>query len=123
MSSIEAQIEGLEFQISKAREFIKFRETIQRLVKYPEWKAVMENEYFTEEAARLVHQSADPALDLQQRADALNMAQASGHLRRWISMQIKMANTLEDGLVTQEETLEEMRAEATADAIDETEGE
>ncbi|MFA7188456.1 MAG: hypothetical protein WC117_00040 [Sphaerochaetaceae bacterium] len=73
-------------------------------------KVILEN-FCVTEAARYVQASADPALDAAQRADALNLAQASGHLKRYLSVLVQMGNAAATNLRDSEQALDEMRAE------------
>lgn len=47
------------------------------------------------ECARYVQASGDPALNAESRQDALNIAQAAGHLKRYLSVVIQMGNHAE----------------------------
>lgn len=104
-------IRSVEQQIADAETLIARRDLAIKLSENHEFRKLILEDFCTTEAARLVQLSADPALDPLQRADSLNMAQASGHLRRYLSMMIRMGNQAEDGIVEAREVLEELRAE------------
>lgn len=103
-------IEGLEKQLADAKHLIEQRRLAQKLSENYEFRKLILDEFCTTEAARLVHMSADPAMDAQQRADALSMAQAGGHLRRYLSMMIQMANVAERDVPNIEAELAEVRS-------------
>lgn len=103
----------LEQEIKDNEELVARRKLALKLVDNREFRKLFTEEYFTEEAARLVQLSSDPALTLEQRADALAMAQATGHTRRYISMAIQMGYAAERQLPDQKAHLEELRAYET----------
>ena len=106
------EIEELETQLAHAREnakpLFRVRELAQKLAENPAFKELILDEFCTKEAARLVHMSADPLMSQEQRADSLAMAQAGGHLRRYLSMQIRMANVAEHEISQVEKALQEL---------------
>lgn len=104
------EIEGLEFQIAKANEQIAFSGRVARLMANPDFRAVILDKYCVEEAANFAHQSGDPILTVQQRADSLSMAQATGHLKRWLQVTQTIAETLKDRIPEMEEMLAELCA-------------
>lgn len=110
MSEIHEQIVELEANIKTAEELIEVRQRAYRLSENADFRKLFHEEYFVIEAARLVQLSTDPALTLEQRADALSMAQATGHAKRFLSMQIQMGAHAERDLPQMKETLAELRA-------------
>lgn len=110
-----SQVTQLEQQLSKVKDLVAKREIALRLFKNRDFKNLIIEEFCTAEAARLVHQSADPAIKPEMRADALAMAQAGGHLRRYLSLLITMADNAEAAVPELEEVLAEARAEEDAD--------
>jgi hypothetical protein len=114
-------VRGLETQLENAKILIERRDLALKLSNNRDFKKLILEDFCVTESARLVHQSGDPALSLEQRADALNMAQAAGHLRRYLSMMIRMGDNAESSLKDLEETLAEARAEG--DAEDQTDDE
>lgn len=109
------QVEQLEAQKAQAQELIKKRDRVLRLADVKLFKEIILDEFCEAESARYAHASADPALKPEERADALAMAQAGGHLRRWLSMQVQMASVAERQLPDIEEHLEEARFEEEAE--------
>jgi hypothetical protein len=113
-------VRQLEQQISNVKELTAIRDKMLQLGKIPLFKELILDTFCGTEAARLVHQSSDPALTPQQREDALNMAQAGGHLRRWLSMGCRMGDQAESDLKDLEEILAEARAEEDLQAANES---
>lgn len=105
-----SDIQNLEIDIKVAEELVERREMAQKLAKNREFRKLFMEDYFVTEAARLVQLSADPTMDAQQRADALAMAQATGHAKRYLSMAIQMGAHAERELPEVRVALEEMRA-------------
>ena len=118
--SIATDVQALEDEIEQAKELVNRRNAAIKLSKNPEFRQLFLKEYFEVEAARLVQLSADPALDLQQRADALNMAQATGHAKRYLSMCYQMGGVAERELYDKEQELEHMRT-LTDDFVEDAE--
>lgn len=112
-----ADIQNLEAEIDQAKELIVRREAAIKLSKNPEFRMLFLKEYFESEAARLVQLSADPALDAQQRADALNMAQATGHTKRYLSMAYQMGAVAEREIHDKEAELEHLRTLSDDDSV------
>lgn len=105
-----SDIRDLEQGIKDAEGLLEARNMALKLSENREFRALFHDGYFMTEAARLVQLSSDPSLTLEQRADALAMAQATGHTRRYMSMVIQMGAHAERELPEMRETLEELRA-------------
>lgn len=63
---------------------IRLRDAAIRLERNPDYKLLITQGFCLEEAARYAQSSGDPALSAENRADAMAMAQASGHLKRFM---------------------------------------
>jgi hypothetical protein len=83
----------------------------QRLFMNPDFHRLIMQEFCVKEAARYVQSSCDPALDANAQKDSLALAQASGHLKRWLSVTTQMANRAKIDIVNVDEQLEYMRNE------------
>lgn len=106
-----SDIQELEAQIQNHESLVAQRKLALKLSENPAFRKLFHEDYFTREAARLVQLSSDPSLTPAQRADALSMAQATGHTRRYMSMLIQMGAVAERELPTLHAELEELRAE------------
>ena len=105
------QLNALERQLKDAKAAIKRREAILRLKDNPDFKEYILEGFAESECARYLRESTDPALGERQRADALAIAQAAGHLRRYLSVIVQMANAAENTIPDIEAALDEARAE------------
>lgn len=112
-SENERDLEGLEFQRDVAVIKIEFAARVENLLKNPEFRAVILEEYCVQEAARFVQQSCDPSFSAEKRADCLASAQASGHLKRWLQATQMQAEQLIARLPEMDEEIEQLRAEIT----------
>lgn len=105
------EVAQLEQQLNDAKAVISIRQMAIRLYQSPDFKTLIIDGFCTKDAARLVHESSDPVLTAEQRADALGMAQASGHLKRFLSMCVQMGAASERTLDELVDALEEARQE------------
>ena len=106
-----SEVFALEKQLEDSKEAIVRRELALKLYKNPEFKKLVLDEFCTTECARYAQLSADPSLGPTERADALAMAQASGHLRRFLSVVVTMGNQAERLLPDLETEIEAARQE------------
>ena len=117
-----SELRQLEQQLTDAKGLIERKQMALRLAENREFRTLILDGFCKEDCARWTQMSTDPALTAEQRADALIMAQASGPLRRYLSVQIRMADVAERELADLEEAIAEARAEEDApDATDEQE--
>ena len=106
-----SQVNQLELQLENAKELIRRRQMALRLATVPEFKELILDDFMVKECARYVQASCDPALKAEERADALNMAQAAGHLKRYLSVVVQMGAHSERELPSLEEAITEARVE------------
>jgi hypothetical protein len=107
----EVTVQQLEAQRENMKQQIEMRAAVQRLIKNPDFRKVIEQEFMLKECARYAQSSADPALPEKSQKDALALAQAPGHLKRFLSVSIQMGNVAEDQLQSIDDALDEARAE------------
>lgn len=106
-----SNLSQLENQLVQAKELISRRNMAIKLASNPEFKELIIEGFMLKEAARYVQSSSDPALKAEERADALAMAQASGHLKRYLSVTVQMGAFAERDLANLEEAIDEARSE------------
>lgn len=106
-----SEVYALEKQLEDGKEFITRRDRALKLYNNPEFKKLILDEFCGTECARYAQSSADPALNDRQRADALAIAQAAGHLRRFLSVTIQMGNQAERLAPEIEQSILEARGE------------
>lgn len=111
-----SKVNQLEQQFEANKSLIEKRDLALKLSQNREFKKLILDGFCTEECARFAQLSADPSLRAEERADSLGMAQAAGHLRRFLSVTIRMGNKAEDDNASIEEALPEMRLEEEAEA-------
>ena len=109
--SKELTIAGLEHRLESAKGAVAHAEEVRKLLENPLFRKVILRQFCTEDCARYVQESGDPLLEANNRADALNMAQAAGHLRRWLDLAIRMGENEADVILQVEEELDAVRAE------------
>ena len=106
-----SEIQELEAQKEDLKAQVELRDQILKLSANHEFRKVIHEEFFQKEAGRLVRIGGDPALDKQQRQDAIDMALATGHLQRFLSANVQMGNRAEQTIFEIDAALEELRAE------------
>jgi hypothetical protein len=105
-----SDIQDLEQGIKDAETLIERRQMALRLSENRDFRKLILEDFIVTEAARLVQLSGDPALNQQQRLDSLSMAQATGHLKRYLSMMVQMGYTAEKELPQMQAALDEARS-------------
>lgn len=108
-------VQGLEAQLADAKLRVRYKDLALKLEKIPEFKELIIEGYMKSEVVRNCEISGDIALSPAQRADALAMAQAGGHLNRFLSAQIGMGMAAEREIVSIESDLADARAEEAND--------
>lgn len=83
VSELTAHREKLEKQI-------RIGDLAERIAIQPDFKELILQEFCINECARYAQVSGDPTLTDEQRRDAISFAQAAGHLRRWLSIQVQL---------------------------------
>lgn len=101
----------LEKQLEAGKKEIEKRAIALRLYENADFKKLIVDGFMTEECARYAQLSADPVLQPNERADALGLAQAAGHLKRFLSVVVTMGNAAEGRQIELENAIEEARQE------------
>ena len=107
----EVTVQQLESQREGMKQAIAMRTAVQRLSKNADFRKVINEQFMEKECARYTQASCDPALSERSQKDALAIAQAAGHLKRYLSVTIQMGNAAENELVSIDAALDEARAE------------
>lgn len=108
---VPTAVEDLEEARSNAKILLDRRQMALRLSNNRDFKKLILEEFCIQECARYAQNSANPALSAEDRADSLAIAQAAGHLRRYLSVVVQMGATAERDLPQIEDALDEARAE------------
>jgi len=106
-----SDVAEIEKHIEKLRETAARKELALKLEKNRDFRKLILEEFCTNECANYAQLSADPNMSAESRADCLGLAQAAGHLRRWLSVCIQMGTRAEDDIKRAETELEEARRE------------
>lgn len=101
----------IEQHIEQLQELVERRDLALKLEKNREFRKLILEEFCVNECARYAQNSANPALKADERADSLAIAQAAGHLRRFLSIVVKMGNQAEAEIGSAKEELDEVRKE------------
>jgi hypothetical protein len=110
----QSAVAALERQQADARIVIDRRQMALRLYNHHDFRKLILEGFCVEECARYARESGNPQFTPEQRADALAMAQAAGHLRRYLSLMVQQGEHAERTLPELEQALAEARAEEGA---------
>ena len=112
MSEVMSEVQQLEQFIEDQKTLVTAGLQAERLAENKDFKKLILDGFCLHEAARYAQESGDPMLTAEQRQDALNMAQASGHLKRFLQITCKMGQTAAKNVRDAGVALDEARAEA-----------
>jgi hypothetical protein len=108
---MQTPVSALEQQLNNAKLLVDRRDSALKLSENRDFRKVILDEFCGSEAARYVQASGDPALSAESRADSLAIAQASGHLKRYLSVIIQMGNQAARDVAELEVAMDEVRGE------------
>ena len=106
-----SEVFHLERQLEEYKKVVERRDLAKKLYNNREFKKIILDDFCITECARYAQSSGDPSLTTEQRADALAMAQAAGHLRRYLSVTVQMGNSVEGQIADLEQAILEARQE------------
>ena len=106
-----SEVFHLERQLEEYKKVVERRDLAKKLYNNREFKKIILDDFCITECARYAQSSGDPPLTTEQRADALAMAQAAGHLRRYLSVTVQMGNSVEGQIADLEQAILEARQE------------
>jgi len=106
-----SDIANLEVQITELQEAVEKKDLAFKLEKNPEFKKLILDGFCEKECARFARNSGDPSIPKEMREDSLAMAQAAGHLRRWLSVTVRMGLRAEEEIRQAREAITEMHQE------------
>lgn len=108
----------LEKQLEDAKTLALRREAALRLAENRDFRDLILDDYLVKEAARCIQASGDPLLDTKIREDMVEMAKATGYLKRFMLAITTMGGTAENDIPAIEEAIAEARLEEDQNAID-----
>jgi len=102
----------VELNIEHARQGVKFGEALDRLMKNRDFQKVILDGFLREEAVRLVHLKADPAMYTpEDQRDIDAQITAIGMFGAWLRRQRKEAETAQKELLDNQDLLNVLREE------------
>ena len=104
-------LEHIDIQITTAEKLIILRDNFYKLSENKYFKEIILNDYFKEEAARLVMAKSNSNLDESQQRSIDNMIIGIGSLSNYFDMLIRRGNEMEVSMQEFEQTREEILAE------------
>lgn len=110
MSEVNNQLEEMIQYRDNQKKLLDRRQAVQRLMKNRDFKRIISEEFMITEAARYAHASGNPKIDAEGRAEALAIAQAGGHLQRFLDAVLQQGVQAERELPAIDEGIEEYRA-------------
>ena len=111
---MSATVKQLENQLNNAKKLVEKRDLVLKLSKIPEFKQAILEDFCVTECARYAQLSADPSMDEGSQKDALGLAQAAGHLRRYLTVVVQMGDNAENSIPALEDEIIATREEEDA---------
>lgn len=87
-----SEVAQLELQRDNNQKVIAFADAVERLLLNPDFKTVFIDGFCRDDAAAYVQVSQDPNIAHEQQMDALRLAQASGHVKRYLQVKAQLGN-------------------------------
>jgi len=110
---VDQQIEQIELSIEAAKANVEKMEALLRLIDNKDFKDIIDDGYFRDEAARVVILKADPEMQEAKYQDQLDKSiVAIGQLRQYFRSIMQMGRMAERSIRDDEETRQELLAEA-----------
>lgn len=106
-----SQVEQLEQHLSDQKKLVDVRQMALRLAQNRDFKKLILEGFCKEECARHVLASVNVGLSEEARAHSLALAQAAGHLKHWLTVQVQMGEHAERTLTATEHELAAARQE------------
>lgn len=104
-------VQGLEQQLEDTKGLIERRNLALKLASNTEFRKLILEGFCLRDCARFAQEAGDPALTEAMRVDAMNMAMAGGHLKRYLSAAFQMGASAENSIRDLEDNLADARAE------------
>ena len=109
----EELIEEVELTIKQAKEAVELKDSVLKLQKNKDFKAVINEGYFEKQASRLVLLKADPSMQSERDQKEIdNNIIAIGYLRQYLSTLVQLGYKAEREVVDAEQAREEIVAES-----------
>jgi len=113
MTNIDEQIESVEISMDLAKKVVTRRDMLLRLYSNKDFEQLISEEYFTNEASRLVLIKADPDMQTKDKQKGIERSMVGiGALRQYFQVIMQQGNMAERALLADAETHEELLQEA-----------
>jgi len=108
----DQNIETIEISIKQGKETVDKMNSLLKLTKNKDFKKVIDDGYFVEEASRLVLLKADPSLQsTEDQRQIDNSILAIGYFRQYLATIFQLGRMAEKSLKEDEEVREELMSE------------
>lgn len=105
-------IQAIEANIKEARKIVDLGESLERLRSNRDFKKVIVEGYFEQEAIRLVHLKADPSMQsAESQKSIVSQMDAIGSLHQYFTAVYQKASLARKAIAADEETRDEILAE------------
>lgn len=122
MQNRQEQIESIEITLDQAKKTVERKKAMDRLIENKDWKALMDQDYFKEEASRLVLLKADENMQDPEQQSAIEKAIIGiGALHAYLRTVQQLGRIAERSIAADEHTREELLAEELEGEVDEDE--
>jgi len=112
MSQIETEMQEIEVTIGELKKAVVRGEALRRLMKNKDFKTIIEDEYFREEAVRLTSLLGSPIPTIHAAQEFIvKDLEGIAALRRFFSTVLSMSSQSEDQILSHENELEDLREE------------
>lgn len=109
MSSVEDQIQEIEQNIKESRKTVDFGDALVRLHSNRDFKRVIVEGFFAEEAIRLVHLKSDANMQTPEKQQSiLSQIDAIGSLKQYFKTAMFKADLARKSIAFDEQTREEL---------------
>jgi len=112
MVMLDSQIQEIELSIAEARKLVQKRDQLYKLMKIRDFREIIEQGYFIDEAARLVSISADPNLK-DKRDEIILQIQSISNYRQYLQTIITLGNMAENEIRDNEEVIDDLTQEGS----------
>lgn len=110
--SSDAQIEEIEVKINEAKEVIERKKALMRLTDNKDFKSIVLDGYFKDEASRLVLLKADYEMQDEMSQNQIKKSiDAIGYFRLYLRTVMQLGAQMEKDLAADEQTREELLSE------------
>lgn len=113
-----SQLQELEQGLETAKKNVALRDALLKLQGNKDFKKLITETYLVNAAADFARQAGDPAMGERQRADALAMAQAPGHLKRFMHVVFAQGAQSEEDIPQLEQAIEHVLSGGSLDDAD-----